>query len=93
MAKKKQIFLVYSCDEWKSADSMVLLMATTSVSRLKMFIANEIARGNFEWYGEGNTRAQKAASFKKAFSKETRDALNSALTYGFFDYVYDGEEV
>ena len=57
-----------------------------------MFIANEIAKGNMEWSGEGNTRAQKAASFKKAFSKETRGALNSALTYGFFDYIYDGEE-
>ena len=93
MSKKRQIFLCYSCDEWKSTDSMVLLMATTSVTKLKMFIANEIIRGGFEWLGEGNTRAQKAASFRKAFSKEARDALNSALTYGFFDYVYDGEEV
>lgn len=92
MSKKRQIFLCYSCDEWKSTDSMRLIMATTSATRLKMFIANEIAKGNMEWSGEGNTRAQKAASFKKAFSKETRGALNSALTYGFFDYIYDGEE-
>lgn len=27
---KKQIYTVFACDEWKSKDSMRLLMATTS---------------------------------------------------------------
>ena len=34
MKNHKQIFLLYSCDAWKSNDSMKLLTATTSTPRL-----------------------------------------------------------
>lgn len=46
---KKQIYTVFACDEWKSKDSMRLLMATTSVRKLKSFIVRKISQGEFDY--------------------------------------------
>lgn len=46
---KKQIYTVFACNEWKSKDSMRLLMATTSVRKLKSFIVRKISQGEFDW--------------------------------------------
>ena len=91
---KKQIYLVYSCDGWKSNSSMGLLMATTSVRRLKAFVAKEIADGNMD-YSNGITETPKRMSekFKKDFDIIPRDNINNNLAYGFIDYCYDGEEI
>lgn len=90
---KRQIFLVYDCDDWKGKDSMRLALATTSPRRLKSFVADKIERGDFEYAGSGNTPRQKVISFKKDFDSKPRDWLNSMISFGFIDYVYDGEEV
>lgn len=91
---KRQIYLVYSCDEWKSNSSMGLLMATTSVRRLKAFIAKEIANGNMD-YSNGITETPKrmSAKFEKDFDIIPRERINDSLVYGYFDYCYDGEEI
>ncbi len=54
--------------------------------------AEKVERGDFSYSGEGNTARQNAAAFKKDFDVKPRDILNSMLTYGFIDYVYDGVE-
>lgn len=33
--EKKNIYLLFSCDEWKSRDSMRLVCATTELEKLK----------------------------------------------------------
>lgn len=91
---KRQIFLVYDCDDWKSTDSMRLCLATTSVRRLKSFIAEKIERGDFYYDGPDNeSPAQSAKRFRKEFETEESRTLNDRLTYGFFDYTHDGEEI
>lgn len=50
----KQIFTVFACDEWKSQDSMRLLMATTSIRKLASFIARKIADETFS-YNKGES--------------------------------------
>lgn len=91
---KRQIYLVYSCDEWKSNSSMGLLMATTSVRRLKAFVAKEIANGNMD-YSNGITETPKRMSekFQKDFDIIPRERVNDNLVYGCIDYCYDGEEI
>lgn len=90
----KQIYLAYSCDEWKSNSSMGLLMATTSVRRLKAFVAKEIANGNMD-YSNGITETPKRMSekFQKDFDIIPRERVNDNLVYGYIDYCYDGEEI
>ena len=90
--KRRLIYLVFECDEWKSWSSMRLALATTSQRRLKSFLAEKVERGDFSYSGEGNTARRNAAAFKKDFDIKPRDILNSMLTYGFIDYVYDGVE-
>ena len=91
MKNKRQIYLVYSCDDWKSTDSMRLEMATTSVRRLKSFIAKKIKAGDYYYGSEEESR--QVERFKRDFDTETRDYINSLLIYGFYDCTYDGEEI
>ena len=91
MKSKRQIFLVYACDEWKSKDSMRLELATTSVRRLKSFVAKKIKDGDY--YYNSARESMQVAEFKQDFVHKTRDYINSKLVYGCMDYVYDGEEI
>ena len=50
--KKRLIYLVFECDEWKSWSSMRLALATTSQRRLKSFLAGKVERGDFAYSGE-----------------------------------------
>lgn len=91
---KKQIFLLYSCDEWKSTDSLRLVCATTSPTKMKMAIASMIEAGEMEYFMEEDTtdNLKKAAKrFREDWKYLTRRDLNNYLKYGFYDYAYDGE--
>lgn len=89
----KQIYYLHSCNAWKEYSSMRLLFIGTSYQKLKMKISKEIEEGNME-YGD-NTLSQKeqAKLFRKEWNIATRDTINSRLTYGYFDYTYDNEEI
>lgn len=91
----KQIFLVYSCNEWKNTP-MPLLLATTSKRRLKMFISSLIEREEASYsFNNCNdpTPKKMAEAFRKDFGELTRDELNARLEYVYFDYAIDGEEI
>jgi len=94
MAVSKQIFLVYSCDEWKTRP-MFLLTATLSAQKVKMLISNMIEKEDAIYGNEDPdyNPKKRAAEFRRDFGKLTRTELNSRLTFVCFDYVYDGEEI
>lgn len=94
MASKKQIYLVFSCDDHKTHDSERLIMATTSVRKMKSFLAKEIENGDID-YSNGITETPKrmAAKFRKEFDVLTRREINDRLVYAYIDYCYDGEEI
>ncbi len=94
MKSKKQIYLLYSCDQWKSRSSMNLIMATTSQTKMCRFIKKkildeEIVYGSSEHYNE---RAA-AQAFVKDWNTLPRDEINVRLEEYFLDYTYDGEEL
>lgn len=95
MKNHKQIFLLYSCDAWKSNDSMKLLTATTSTTRLRRFIESKIMSGDMRYADSGETYCEKKAvqQFCTDWKTITRAGVNSQLDEGFIDYVYDGEEI
>ena len=90
---RKQIFLVYDCDEWKSKDSMRLAMATTSSRGLRSFIASKIERGDFDYGDPDEPRKKQTSEFRREFDSMPRDWLDSKIKFGFYDYTYDGEEL
>ena len=89
----KQIFLLFTCDEHCSKSSQRLIMVTSSQQKLKQKITDLIELGDFDYNNPEWDRNRQSSSFKKDFDKCTRTAINSLLTYGFFDYCYDGEEI
>lgn len=94
MASKKQIFIVSACDAWQSKDSVRLMLVTTSVRRLKSFIAKQIEDEVFEYGSDDRLSSKKqAALFRKDFETEERRTINDQLRFGFYDYVHDGEEI
>lgn len=90
----KQIFLVYSCNEWKQ-NPMPLLMATTSARKMKMFVSDMIEKEDaiYGYEGPDYNPKKRAAEFRRDFGKLTRNELNSSLTFAQLDYTYDGEEI
>ena len=91
---KKQIFLVFACDAWKSRGSSSLLMVTSSVRKLRSFLIKKIEAGDFVYRGDSDTPiSQQVKHFKYDFDHESRDFINGCLQYGFYEYTYDGEEM
>ena len=90
---RRQIFIVHSCDIWKSRDSMRLEMATLSVPHLRHFISEKIKKGDYEYGDEKLSANKQAALFRKDFAEKTASEIDSLLRYATYDYVIDGEEV
>lgn len=94
MTSKKQIYLVFSCDIFRTHTSERLIMATTSVRKLKSFLAKEIENGNIDYHnGIPETPKRMAAKFRKEFDILTREEIDNRLVYAHIDYCYDGEEI
>lgn len=89
---KKQIYLVYACDIWKTRDSMRLLMATTSKRKVLALVSKRIEDEAFEYQGyKGRRPAEDAREFRRDFDTRTRSELNGDLLYCYLNYVFDGE--
>lgn len=91
---KKQIYLVYSCDDWVSTNSFQLKMATTSKRKLKSYIVKAIKDGDFEYtWLDKESRTKQVSEFKRDFESIKRCEINNKLRYGYIDYCYDGEDI
>ena len=93
MASKKQIYTIFSCDGWVSKDSMRLMMVTTSVRRLKSFIAKQIEGKVFEYCDNSLSPKEQAALFRQDFWTRDRQTINARLRYGVCNVFYDGEYI
>lgn len=89
----KQIFMLYSCDEWKTKPCTAIL-ATTSEMKLKKAIRTCIEQGDMV-YSDGSKETpsvkEQIVMFNRDWKTETRTVINDRLQYGLYDYVYDGE--
>lgn len=93
----KNIYIVFSCDEWKSKDSMRLLTASTSGNKLINVIRNEIVNSNMEFQGLPQKRVIKA--FDNWIKTEIVDVnnltgydierINTVLNFGFIEIVQE----
>lgn len=89
---KKQIYLLFSCDSWKS--NMKLVSAATTLTKLKSAVIREIHAGNMHYNRDGRycSITQQIRNFREDFNNVSRELLNNGLSCGFMDYTLDGEE-
>ena len=88
------IYIICSCDVWKSRNSMRIITATTSVTKLKQLIAQLIEDGAFDYDVAQNPYGKDAASrFREDYNNRKLDVgvLNDILIYGYVEAVADGE--
>ena len=86
-----QIFLIYSCDEWCSTDSLRLICATTSPSVVRNVIVNEIENDGMYYDSSELTREEMIEMFKEDWDKKDRGYINGKLSFGYYDYTMDGD--
>lgn len=92
---KKQIFLLFSCDEWKGTESMQLVSVCLSETMLKRAIIREIRDGNMMYNPLTSldcTREEMIQEFKDDWAFRSRQEINGKLVGGFYDYTYNGEQ-
>jgi hypothetical protein len=77
----KEIYIFYSCDEWKSISSMKLIMASTSKFKIIRDLKKELQSDNME-----------LDLPIKELNKVEIERINNNLTYGFIKIVSDGEK-
>ena len=89
MARK--IYLLYSCDEWKSNAKTIL--ATASLDSLKVGIIECIKKDDMTYTdGRENLSVDESlALFEQDWVSENERLVNDRLGYGFFETVTDGE--
>lgn len=84
------ITLIFSCDKYKSRQSMRLIMATTDEETAIDFIYNKIKIGDMFYFDDLLEYEEQAERFLADYRKG--EDLNRDLFYGYIDYYKDGEE-
>ena len=86
------IYILFSCDEWKSNDSMQMICASVYPEKMLDVIENEIDEGNMTFY-YGNSEEDESLSAFRKFRSEGADLkfINGPLEYGHLEIVEDGE--
>lgn len=88
-----ETYILSSFDEWKSWSSMSLIMASTSIRKIKGKIVKQIKEGNIE-YKRGNQNLSKTAQIKmlrEEYKKHGEKFVFDNPEYGFVNDVADGE--
>lgn len=76
------IYLLFSCDAWKTKDYMRLLMATTILETVTGVICEKLRQGDMEYRGLTGDAAVEAY---------TTEPNAHDLKYGYLESVGDGE--
>lgn len=83
------IFLLYSCDQWKSKDSERLVCASTELEKIKDAIIEEIKEGNMCYEDENYSVKKMLKNFNSDW--DSGYDVDPLLIYGSFSCVNDGE--
>lgn len=89
----KQLFIIQKCNFID--EPIKIIMATTSIVKLKSFIIKKIKDENLDIFydNERMSKSMQVREFKSDWKILTREKINEKL-YGIkYNYVYDGEEI
>ena len=76
---ERNIYLLYSCDEWKSFDSMTLIMATSGKMRMRKEIKRQLRNKDMNF------------DCSCLLIDLEMDEINTQLEYGMLLIITDGE--
>jgi len=76
------IYLLFSCNEWKEHSSMRLVAATTDKDNLDKIVQNQIKENNMGYRGELKREALRIFNIYEDYN---------GLDYGYVQIVKDGE--
>ena len=85
------IYLLSTCDEWKSSSSMSCIMATTSLDKLRKGIIQKIKDEDIEYkrgYDDITVKEQ-LAMFKSDWERDKTFACDN-LDYGYVETMENG---
>lgn len=89
----KNIYLLHTCDGWKSKKSMDCIMATTSLANLRKGIIAKIKSNDIEYTrgeGDGDISIKKQiAMFNEDWKQDSSFACDS-LEYGYVKIMENG---
>lgn len=96
--EKKDIFILQTCDEWKSHSSMSICMVTTNFDDMARQIKEMIKAGDM-LYGADNTEESVDCFYhdwnyfnKSGYNQRvSASKINNLLEYGFIEVWEDGE--
>ena len=95
---KKQIYRVFTCADW-GIDAKCI-MCTTSATKLKSFIKEKIKDDTFGYNNycdekgkDAPRKTMQCKEFLNDFKNQNRCVINNKLNGGYYDYIYDGEEI
>jgi len=84
----KHIFLLFSCDIWKS--NMSLTCAAITRSKIKNAIVRAIHRGDMCYENEDISITRQIQLFRKDWKDKPSERLNDNLLFGFIDTIENG---
>lgn len=93
--EKPVIFVLFSCDEWKTSSSMRFITATLSLETLFCVVKAEILNDNMNYSRgkDGLSAEEQAALFTSDVDEEGIDFALDLLEYGYVEGVEDGEVI
>lgn len=89
------IYILFTCDAWKSKNSMRVRMVSTDLEKIRASILKGIEEDDFDYTGtpDENYRRNMAREFRHdCKTGKTLTEINSALRFGFVEEFEDGEE-
>lgn len=88
----KKIYLFYTCNAWKEHSSMRLVVATTSLQKLKSIIIKKIKDGDVAYIEEEWSITKQLKEFREDWKNCNIEEVLERMEYGCIDIVNDGEE-
>ena len=86
------IYILFSCDEWKSRESMRLEWAGTNKRKLKAFINKKINSADMVYGSEDISVSKQKKLFSEDFENNFEN-IDGNLGYGYLQIVENNSEV
>ncbi len=89
----KNIYILYTCNEWKEYSSMSLVVASTSIRRIKSIIIQKIKDDDMEYKRGWNdiSKTKQIKMLREDWNEKGSNFVFDNLDYGYVEVVADGE--
>ncbi len=89
----KNIYILYTCNEWKEYSSMSLVAASTSIRKIKSIIIQKIKDDDMEYKRgwDDISKTKQIKMLREDWNEKGSNFVLDNLDYGCVEVVEDGE--